>query len=291
MIIAVKKSKLNKLDTRVLSVVKISMEKLDKNEVTLPYLIPPASILIPRMNGDIGKKKFLKEYRKYLKESDAAQLMIFNILRALINKSPLCFTCTDSEYKLGYIQELVSYLQDEFDIDIFEMDDLKESIKDAISGLNKKEKKLLKSTKDLDKKTRRKRNKVIKSIKKSLIDYSAESIAYNESFKDLDDKFATIQLIEACVNDGIFQYNNDDIVDVDESKIGSKSIYKKAINKTRKSCKKYKKICDKAAKQYNIEITNKSLDKLSKRQLLLLTSEITKAIKTNIFKDIDDSDK
>lgn len=276
MLTYVKKSKLDKV-SKIFTIVKISMEKEDKNEVSLPYLIPPSEILIPVRQGSISKKKFNKKYLKYLKNSKSAEFAIFNLLKAIKNKSSLCFTCTDDEFNLGYVKTLLEYLNEEYDINFYSYKEASELLKDELSSLDKKHRKLLKLSDDEIPDNKKKLyNKITNNVKKLI--KSSFSEEANEKFDALDKKFAVEQIIWTSIDKGICSYNKNTIVNIDESKISKTKPYVMAIMLTANSDKFYKNIVKSVLSANSLKLKEKQLKKLSKVQIVSLCGEIVKKI-------------
>ena len=145
MITVTKSSKLDKLDLSLFRVISVSTSPID-GAWSMEALMPPAKLFLQLRNGEIGKKKFKKKYSKFLqKPNTSAENTIFTIMMGLKN-SNLVFTCTDEEWKLGYIQILVDTLCKMFGIEVTDVKDVKSEIKSVLEymDLSKKEKKLLK---------------------------------------------------------------------------------------------------------------------------------------------------
>ena len=278
MITYIKQSKLDKVNTTFFTIVKISMEKENKGETSLPYIIPPMSIFIPRKQGDIGKKKFLKKYRKYLDKNKSAEFSIFNILKALKNKTSICFTCTDEEYKMGYIQELVNYLNERFGIIGYSYNEAKEMLDMELESLDKKQRKLIKKSDDeIDSQKKIKmKNKIIKNISKLIkSDFSEEG---NDDYNILDKKFAVEQIMWTSIDSGICTFKNDTVSDINEDMIDKTRPYVMAIMLTADNDKVYKQIIKSVLEANSLKLKEKQLKNLSKTQIIVLCGEIMKAI-------------
>lgn len=278
MITFTKKSKTDKIDTKFFTIVKISMEREEENETTLPYLLPPSSLLIKRRQGDLGKAKFIKKYKKYLKKNKGAEFAVFNILKALKNNSSIVFTATDDEYKLGYLQAFVEYLNEEFGIETLEFKEANETLKSELSSLDKKQKKLIKKDDeeiDSEKKIKAK-NKIIKNIKKLIkSDFSEEG---NDKYNTLDKKFAVDQIMWASIDSGVCEFKKNTISNIDESKINKTKPYVTAIFLTADNDKKYKNIINEVLNANGLKFKAKALRDLNKSQIISLCGEIYKKI-------------
>lgn len=279
MITYCKKSKLDKVDTKFFTILKISMERDDEGEMSLPYILPPSSLLIPFKQGNMKKEKFNKKYKKYLSENKGAEFAIFNILKALKNKTSLCFTCTDDEYKMGYIKTLTEYIYEVFGVEAFSLKEANSILSDELDSLDKKNRKLI--YKDDDEiessKKLKNRDKIIKNIKKLIkSEFSEEG---NMEFDVLDKKFAVEQIIWSSIDSGICSYKKNIISNVDESKINSTRPYISAILLTADNDKEYKSIIKAVCEENSInKIKAKQLKKLSKTQIVTLCGEIVRKI-------------
>lgn len=278
MITFIKKSNVDKVDNKFFTVVKVSMERDDEGQTSLPYILPPSALLLPRKSGELGKKKFVKKYKKYLKTNKGAEFAIFNILKSLKNKTSICFTSTDEEFKLGYIQALVEYLNDEFGIEYYELKDANKQLKDEMSSLDKKQKKLIyKDDEEIDSSKKIKmRDKLISNISKLIkSDFSEEG---NEKFDKLDKKFAVEQIMWASIDSGICEFKKNSISKVDETKIKKIKPYITAIILTADNDKIFKSIIKDVLAVNGLKFKEKSLKTLDKTQIVSLCGEIMRKI-------------
>lgn len=278
MITFVKKSKVDKVDNTFFTIVKVSMERDDEGQTSLPYILPPSALLLPRKSGELSKKKFVKKYKKYLKNNKGAEFAIFNILKSLKSRTSICFTCTDEEFKLGYIQALVEYLNDEFGIEYYDLKEANRQLKDEMSSLDKKQKKLIYMADeeiDSNKKIKMK-DKLIKNISKLIkSDFSEEG---NTAFDILDKKFAVEQIMWASIDSGICEFKKNTISKVDESKIKKIKPYITAIILTADNDKKFKSIIKEVLSVNGLKLKEKSLKALDKTQIVSLCGEIMRKI-------------
>ena len=278
MITFCKKSKLDKVNTNFFTIIKVSMEREDENETSLPYIIPPASIIIPFKQGNLSKKKFLKKYKKYLSESKGVEFAIFNILKAIKNKRSLCFTCTDDEYDYGYLKVLCEYISDEFGLEILPLKEARYILNSELETLDKKNRKLIKKSEDEIESPKKKKNrdKIIKNINR-LIKSEFSEDGYDK-FNILDKKFAVEQIMWSSIDNGICSFNNNKISDVDESKINKTRPYITAIELTYDNDKEYRSIIKSVLEENSLKMKPKQLKKLSKTQIVFLCGEIIKRI-------------
>lgn len=278
MITYIKQSKIDKVDPVFFTIVKVSMEKENENETSLPYIIPPMSIFIPRKQGNISKGKFLKKYVKYLDENKSAEFAIFNIVKALKNKVSICFTCTDEEFKMGYVQKLAEYLSERFGVSVYEYKEAKEILETELSALDKKQRKLIyKSDEKIDSSKKIKmKNKIIKNINKLV--KSDFSECGNDDYDVLDKKFAVEQIMWTSIDSGICSYKKNVISDINEDMISKTKPYVMAILLTADNDKVYRKIIKAVLDANSLKLKKKQLDKLSKVQIISLCGEIMNQI-------------
>ena len=277
MIITAKESKLDKVNRDFFRVVAVSSsDNIGEGVFNMNMLLPPASLLLARKKDEIGKKKFEKKYRKYLSESDSeAEYTLLTIGMALKAKENICFICEDDEMKYGYLDILAEFISEIFGVESFSLKEGNEKIKDAIDSLDfeKSEKKLLKSDEGLSEKKTDKRNKLIKRIKKELhtsLSYDGETL-----LNSLDAKYAIELVVGKLVNMGVFKIkNNNEIKDLDVSKLDSKSPLIQAILTAADSSKSVKKIINKVANSHDIKLKKKSLKEFDKTQLINLLCEM-----------------
>ena len=278
MITYCKKSKLDKVDTEFFTTVKISMEREEEGELTLPYILPPSSILIPVKQGNMSKKKFNKKYKKYLSENKGAEFAIFNIAKSLKNKTSLCFTCTDEEYKLGYIQTLVEYIAEVFGVEVMPLKEANSVLNSELDSLDKKNRKLIYKPDELigSSKKIKNKNKIIKNIKKLIkSEFSEEG---NDKFDLLDKKFAVEQIMWSSIDSGICSYKKNVVSDVDETKIDKTRPYITAIFLTADNDKDYRDIIKSVLEDNSLKLKCKQLKKLTKTQIVTLCGEIVRKI-------------
>ena len=278
MITYCKKSKIDTVDTKFFTIVKVSMEREDEGEMSLPYILPPSSIFIPTKQGNMSKKKFNKKYKKYLSENKGAEFAIFNILKALKNKTSLCFTCTDEEYKLGYIETLAEYILEVFGIESLPLKEANSILKSELDSLDKKNRKLIyKSDEEIDSpKKIKNRDKLIKNIKKLIKSEFSED--GNAQFDILDKKFAVEQIIWSSIDSGICSYKKNIISNVDETKIDKTRPYVTAILLTADNDKVYRSIIKSVLEENSLKLKAKQLKKLNKTQIVTLCGEIVRKI-------------
>ena len=132
MITYAKESQLEKLDEDLFSVISVSASK-ELEGTSFAELLPNATDMIAISNGDISKKKFKKNYEKYLSKDISALEDIYYICKAIKKaKKPFVVTCTDEEWKMGYLQILIHYLEDELDISILTYKDALKLVKEEM---------------------------------------------------------------------------------------------------------------------------------------------------------------
>lgn len=280
MIIALKNEKLDKVNKALFKIISVSAsEEIPADAWNMPSLLPPAKLLIERKNGQVGKKKFIKKYKKYLAtENSVVENTIFSLGLSIASKNSLVFTCSDDEFKLGYIDTLVEYICERFELDKDDPKEMKDRVKDTMDelGFSKKEKKLITHSineNELSNKKIDQRDKLIKRMNKSL----KSSMGYDgESYmKELDKKYAVDQMALKVISNGIAKLNkNGEFKDIDVSKLGKTTPLIQAILTTYESDKKLKKVVKEVCESHDIKVKEKALKKLDKPSIVGLLGEI-----------------
>lgn len=280
MIIALKNGKLDKVNKALFRIIYVSAsEEIPADAWNMTSLLPPAKLLIERKNGNVGKKKFIKKYKKYLKtENSVVENTLFSIALSIASKNSLVFSCSDDEFELGYIQALVEYICERFELDVDNPKDMKEKVKDAMEdlGLSKKEKKLITediSDDELSNKKIDQRDKLIKRMNKAL--KSTMGYEGEEYMKELDKKYAIDQMALKVISNGIAKLNkNGEFKDIDVSKLGKTSPIIQAIMTTYESDKKLKKVIKDVFESHDLKVKEKALKKLDKASIVGLLGEL-----------------
>lgn len=280
MIVSIKNSKLDKVNPVLFKIISVSSsESIPEGAWNMDILLPPAKLLIERKNGQVGKKKFIKKYKKYLSiENSTIENTIFSIGMSIAAKNSLVFTCTDEEFKLGYIDALVEFICEKFELDEDDPKEVKSKVKDVMDdlGLSKKEKKLITDDIDDEELSNKKsdmREKLIKRVNKSL----KSSMGYDgeEYYKSLDKKYAVDQVALKIISQGIAKLNkNGEFKDIDTSNLGKTGPIVQAIITTYDSDKKLKKIIKDVCESHNIKVKEKYLKRLDKNSIVGLLGEI-----------------
>ena len=273
MITIVKNDKANKL-IPYFTIIKVSMDSSD-NDISFPSLLPPSKLIIARKQGEISKKKFIKEYKKYLKKSKVVELSMLNVGKALEANKPLAFTCTEDEEDMKYLPVLVEYISELFGVQNVSFKEAKELINNELNMMPKNQIKLLKKDEDeLSSKKAKNRRKILKNIHKLLgDDMSSDG---REMLDKLDRTYAVEQIIWSSVDAGVCTFKDNTISNIDETKIKKSGAYIKAIKLTSKD-KTYKKIVNAVLEANSID-SKKGLKKLTKTQIVALCGEIVKKI-------------
>lgn len=280
MIIALKNGKLDKVNKALFRIIYVSAsEEIPADAWNMTSLLPPAKLLIERKNGNVGKKKFIKKYKKYLKtENSVVENTLFSIALSIASKNSLVFSCSDDEFELGYIQALVEYICERFELDVDDPKEMKEKVKDAMEdlGLSKKEKKLITediSDDELSNKKIDQRDKLIKRMNKAL--KSTMGYEGEEYMKELDKKYAIDQMALKVISNGIAKLNkNGEFKDIDVSKLGKTSPIIQAIMTTYESDKKLKKVIKDVFESHDLKVKEKALKKLDKASIVGLLGEL-----------------
>ena len=280
MIIAIKESKLDKVNPALFKILSVSTsEEIPEGSWNMDIFLPYAKLLLDRKNGNIGKKKFIKKYKKYLdSENSTIENTLFSIGLSIKSKNNLCFTCTDEEFKLGYLEALVEFICEKFEVEMDDAKDAKEKINDTIEdlGLSKKEKKLIKGDINDDELSNKKadlREKLIKRINKSI--RSTMGYEGEEYFKTLDNKYAVDQIAMKLISNGAAKLTkNGEFKDINVENIGKTGPMVQAILTTYDSDKKLKKIIKEICESHDLKVKEKSLKKLDKASIVGLIGEI-----------------
>lgn len=297
MITAVKESKLDKINPALFRMISVSANTKKDTEFesfNMDILLPPAKLFIDRKNGDIGKKKFIKKYEKFLSQKNTTvENTIFSIGTAIRAKNNICFFCSDDEYELGYIQALIDYICEVFGVEATDPKDVKDGIREAIEtlGMSKKEKKLLKGdTEELTEKEKLKRDNVVKKISKEV----RNSFSYDgeEYLNKLDKKYAVDQVVLKLVSDGVVKLSSNGELKIlsDGSELKKKSPIIQAILTTSESDDSLKKVIKKTCASHDFKVKEKSLKKLEKNDLISLLGEIYTAL-SSYRSEFHDSDE
>ena len=113
-IIAVKEDRLEKISPNLFSICHVTKEKPEDEYPNLDLLVPTSDLYTDLAEGKIKKKKFEKKYRKFLDDSLAAQYQLYGIANIFDSHHyNLCLTCSNEEYKMGYIKVLAEPLTSE----------------------------------------------------------------------------------------------------------------------------------------------------------------------------------
>lgn len=280
MIIAIKESKLDKVNPALFKILSVSTsEEIPDGSWNMDILLPYAKLLLDRKNDSIGKKKFIKKYKKYLdSENSTIENTIFSIGMSIRSKNNLCFVCTDEEFKLGYLQALVEFICEKFGIEPTDPKDMKDTINDVIDelDLSKKEKKLISGDVDDEELSNKKidlRDKLIKRINKSI--KSSMSYDGEEYFNSLDKKYAVDQVAMKLISQNVAKLTkNGEFKDIDVANISKTGPLIQAILTTYESDKKLKKIIKDVCESHDLKVKEKTLKKLDKASIVGLIGEI-----------------
>ena len=282
MIIAIKKSKLDKVNRSIFKIISVSSNSEylaeDKDNIwEMNTLLPPANLYLGRKNGEIGKKKFFKKYEKYLeKENTIVENTIFSIALSLKEKNNICFVTSDEEFEMGFVSKLADYISGRFGVDyVKNVKDVKYMINDAISNLDitKKEKKLLNKTDDLSDKQISKKNKIIKLINKEL--RTTFSYEGSEYFSELDKKYAIDQVALKLISMGCANMSKTgEFKDVNAENLKKTSPLVQAILTTCESDKSLKKVVKSVLESHDLSAKEKKLKKVDKVSMISLIGEL-----------------
>lgn len=280
MIVALKESKLDKVNKSLFRIISVTASDERQDGVYPMYaLLPPARLMLDRKNGEIGKKKFAKKYKKFLSSNNSVvENTIFSIALSLSAKNSIVFTCTDDEYKLGYLDVLVDYICERFEIDKDDPKEFKSRVNDIMDelDLSKKEKKLINgdiSDDDLSSKKADQREKLIKRINKAL--RSTMGYEGEEYMKSLDKKYAIDQMALKVISNGIATLNkNGEFKDINTDNLKKTTPIVQAILTTYESDKDLKKVIKKVFESHDLKVKEKTLKKLDKASIVGLLGEL-----------------
>lgn len=280
MIIALKESKLDKVNKSLFRIISVTTSETAQDGVYPMYaLLPPASLMLDRKNGSLGKKKFIKKYKKFLSSKNSVvENTIFSIALSIANKNSIVFTCSDEEFKLGYLEALVEYICEKFELDKDDPKELKSRVNDAINelDLSKKEKKLITgdiSDDELSSKKTDQREKILKRMNKAL----RSSMGYEgeEYMKSLDKKYAIDQMALRIISDEMAKLSkNGEFKDIDVTNLKKTTPIVQAIMTTYESDKDLKKVIKKVLESHDLKVKEKTLKKLDKASIVGLLGEL-----------------
>ena len=277
MIICVKESKLKKVDKNLFRIASISSEPLESEGIfNMTELLPPADLLMKVSNGELSKKKFLKKYRKFIETKDTnIEYTIFTLGMALERKQNLCLTASGKEYRLGYVKVLADYLAELYGIEIKGLDEVQEEISFELDSFSKKEKKILKkSDEDLSKKQRKFKEKMLKTVSKSIRDGFGDD--GKDNYSKMDKKFAIDQIAMVLIKAEAVKIDkkNRSFKDIDADKIKTTKPYIKSIFIACDASKAVKKTVKPVFESHGIKFKEKSLKKLDTTTFISLFGEI-----------------
>ncbi len=278
MIFATTASKIDKVNKNLFRIISVTASDTKEDGVfAMPILLPYASIFLKRKSGELGKKKFIKKYRKYLAIPNSdIENTIFSIGLSLKAKSNICFVCSDDEYKYGYLEELANYIGEVFETEVYTFKDAKEKVSEAIElmDLSKKEKKLLKADKtDLSEKQLKKLVKLVKLVSKDI--KSTFGYTGDEYFKSLDHKYAINQIALKLIDTGVATISKEgEFKNIDASKLDKTGPLVRAIITTYESDDELKDVIKDVAKSHDIKIKEKALKKLDDASIIGLVGEL-----------------
>lgn len=280
MIIALKESKLDKVNKSLFRIISVTTSETAQDGVYPMYaLLPPASLMLDRKNGNLGKKKFIKKYKKFLSSKNSVvENTIFSIALSIANKNSIVFTCSDEEFKLGYLEALVEYICEKFELDKDDPKEFKSRVNDAMNelDLSKKEKKLITgdiSDDELSSKKTDQREKILKRMNKAL----RSSMGYEgeEYMKSLDKKYAIDQMALRIISDGMAKLSkNGEFKDIDVTNLKKTTPIVQAIMTTYESDKGLKKVVKKVLESHDLKVKEKTLKKLDKASIVGLLGEL-----------------
>lgn len=281
MIICVKQPKLNKVDNNLFKIVAISNDKdfdSDSNNgiFNMTELCPPADLFISYNNGELSKKKFLKKYRKYIEQKNTTiEYTIFTLGMALANKSNICLTANEKEYRIGYVKVLADYLGELFGVEVKDLDNVNNDIKMELESFSKKERKIIKKdSEELSKKQKKFKEKIIKTISKTIRDDMSED--GRETFEKMDRKFAIEQLAMVLIKNECVKIDKktNSFKDIDSEKIGNIKPYIEAVFIASEESKPIKKIVKSVFESHGVKCKKKACKKLDTVAYITLFGEI-----------------
>lgn len=275
MIIITNTDKLDKINHDLFKVVAISTTDV-KDCWNMDMLLPPANILIERKNGNISKKKFKKEYMKFLSEKNSyIENTIYTLGMSIKEKNSLVFVCTKDEYKLGYLNIFGEYLNKVYGVEITKLSDGLDEVKSVIESLDmsKKEKKLLKTDdEELSEKKIKLKDKLLKYIMKEI--KSEFSFDGSEYYDKLTKMYAIDQVVYKLTLDEVLKFDKSGskLTNVNTEKMGKVSPIISAIEAVKESDKNLKKIIKSVLESHDISV--KKLKKLEKTEICSILVEI-----------------
>lgn len=276
MIISVKEPKLEKVNRNLFQIVSISNEPLEDEEIfNMTELLPPADMLLKVTNGELSKKKFLKKYGEFIRTKDTnIEYTIFTIGMALEAGKNICLTASEKEYRLGYVKVLASYIGDLFNVEVKDLEEVNEEIKDELDTYSKKERKLLKKDDDeLSKKETKFKKKLLKSVTKS-ISYGMDEEG-KDIYNSMSRKFAIDQIVMVLIKNDIAKTDKKGgFKDINPDNMESAKPYIKAIFVACEESKKVRKTVKPVFESLGIKFKEKALKKLDKSELINLIGQI-----------------
>lgn len=279
MIITVKPGKLKKVNQEIFKLISVSTEPIDTGDASITVfnmtdLLPTADMFMKYYNGQLSKKKFIKKYSELIKTKNGnIEYALFSIGMALKNRASICLTCNEKEYKIGYIKVLAEYIGDLFGVDVKELDDANETISFELDSYSKKERKLLKkSDDDLSNKQIKLKNKIAKSINKSV----SEGICNKDTYEKMDRKFAIDQIAMVLITPGAVKIDkkNNRFKDINTELIPKTKPYITALFIASDESKAVKKICKSVFESHQLKFKEKTCKKMDTVTFITLFGEI-----------------
>ena len=276
MIICVKQPKLDKVNKSLFKIIAVTNDAdfSDNEAFNMTELLPPADLFMSYNSGELSKKKFLKQYAKFLKTKNTnLEYSILTIGMALNKRQNICLTANDKEYRIGYVKVLANYIGELFGVEVRELPEVNDEIKFELDSYSKKERKILKkSDEELSKKERKFKSKIIKNISKSIDD----GITEKETYEKMDRKFAIDQLAMVLIRDGIVKTDKktNAFKDIDVTNLSTITPFIEALFIASEESKPVKKIVKSVFESHDIKFKKKSCKKMDNTTFISLYGEI-----------------
>lgn len=280
-------SKLDKINKNIFTTMAISRgDEFKETDIeNFNMIAPPIDLYANYFNDSISKKKFLKKYKKFLKKikgSDSIYEQTFCAIGKILikDKSNLCITCDDKEFKSGYLKVLAEFIVSIFGSVTIDANEAKVHSKEILVTLDKKDRKLLtKDASELSEKQLKKRSKFVKNLNKENADDTptGDMVDY---YDHILNRFAIENLTILLVAADVVKIKSDfsGFENIDYTKVPATKHFAKAIFNVAKSSKKMKKIVKSIFDSHGIKFNKGVCAKMESNVIVPLFGEVYAAI-------------